>query len=72
MSGAKTLVFEIAKPHKEAEGLAHAGYGHQTRLEAEQSLADDKWIDHFYRSTLKVFAVEAPSDVRPGLPGRWT
>ena len=51
-------VYELAVDLKEARLLAEEGYGYESKAAAEKALAEDKLIDSYYRSQLKVIPVE--------------
>lgn len=54
-------IYELAQTLKEAKELRDAGFGYQSRKEAEEARAEPG-IDPFYRNQLKVFALELPDE----------
>lgn len=55
--GNMARLYEIARNLSEAKALATHGFGYETRRSAEKALESSD-MDNFYRSQLKVIAVE--------------
>jgi hypothetical protein len=56
-------LFELAQNRKEAEELAAAGFGYETRTAAEKARKSPE-IDSYYRDLIKVYEVTVPDSTQ--------